>query len=1147
MNHSGAGATGRRLGRYHLAEPLGGGPTGEVFRAKVYGVAGFERQFAIKRFHSELVGEPDRAAQLAQAARLYGALEHPRIARMHEFGVAGGETFTATELVRGVDLAQLVDATFGTGRSLPAGAAVALLSAAARAVGFAHGRGLAHLGLCPTNVLCTAEGDVKVTDFGFLPLRLPARPSADPSLLARLAYLAPEQHRGESGTPATDVFQLGLLAFELLRGEPALVGGGALEIEKRALGGETPPLNVPKALGHVVRRALARSPYERFPDAGAMADALDAAVRATPLPGDRRDLAGLVRGALDQQAQMHELQMSGALRLPVPAPPRPSQQLTAETPVPSTLRAPTPPPTPPATPPATPTPKPAPAPAQSAVPIAVPVPNAPAGPPAITRRPTPLPVKRTPPSMPVARAPAPPPRKTPPPIPVAAAPAEPVPVPVNDPPSGAKTTEMGALPRPPGVKPPASVTGRIPKIPAPVLRGAGAVPRPPDSGPGRSGLGSGRSGSNTGPIAQSGPAGPPSPTAPTGATAPRRPTPLPSLPRAPQTRPRVATPPPVPPAAALDGPAHRADTTVPGTEVGTEVGSEVGTEVGTDVRTNVATEPGTAVKTVTRSAVPVKLTDTQPGTGPTTLPAQRTAAPPPAPEPDDPFSSTQHESDPDIFAGLFDESMGDELLVALPPPRDDRPSTRAPAASAPAPKPAEPAVASSAAADKDDDEGDDDGGGDELPLATQEIEADEPPLLRTLVGHVPITGATNGTRPPTSGATRSSNIIPRKREQSPAPPAGRAASETEPPDPGEVTVPRRTASVRRVLPTAPPDDAFERDTGINQQSEEVSSSILQAAARAADMGLAQPVSTGSVPKPEIGRPVPPGPESVEIEIVRPHLEPELGTIPTPLPGAATLPDMNYPQSPVPYMQGPPPGYHPPHQMQPPRSRRTALKVLLVVVLLGGMAAGGYFGYMALMVDDDDSGQSQTAAAPSKPGPAPVTPAAASADAGAAVEPTPTPTPAAGDAGAAAPPVADSVDLSINSTPPDAKVYLDGAPVGKTPLRLDATEDRHKLALILPGYKLHTAEIDGKGTVQVDLEEVTPSQGPAGIKVKCKEKNRYYVIVDGVDTGQNCPTERIGSVMGEHNVEIYDPVTDSRRAFPINIVQTRLSHRVKVDY
>lgn len=1052
VNHSGAGATGRRLGRYHLAEPLGGGPTGEVFRAKVYGVAGFERQFAIKRFHSVLVAEPDRAAMLAQAARLYGALEHPRIARMHEFGVAGGETFTATELVRGVDLAQLVDATFGAGRPLPAGAAIALLSAAARAVGFAHGRGLAHLGLCPTNVLCTAEGDVKVTDFGFLPLRLPARPAADASLSARLPYLAPEQHRGESGTPATDVFQLGLLAYELLRGEPALAGGGAADIEKRALSGDPPPLNVPKALGHVVRRALARSPYERFPDAGAMADALDAAVRATPLPGDRRDLAGLVRSALDQQALMHENQMSGALRLPVPAPPRPEP--AAEPPRPEPIAARSDP---------------------GRLPVAT------AGPAAITRRPTPIPVARTPTPPPVARTPTPPPvartptpppvarkptpppvaRKTPPPIPVEPPPA---PDPVADRPSGKVTTEMGALPRP--VMPPVSITGRIPKIGPPSVPGSAAVPPPPDSGPGRSGLGSGRAASTS------------PPTVPGPISAVRRPTPVPAQPRPPQTRPRVATPAPIEPLS------RRADTT------------------DTQVQTDVAAEPGAESKTLTRPAVPVKLTDTQPGTGPTTMPAERTEAL--ADEPDDPWSGSENESDPDIFAGLFDESSGENAMTASQLPRNDRPTVGPPAASEPL----------AAAAQADDDSAGDD---DNLVVPTQELEADEPPLLRTLVGHVPITGATNGVRPPTASPTRSSNIIPRKRDLPPA--AGTRADTVD--DDGGVTVPRRTGSVRRVIDSP---DAFERSDEPRTPIPGASSNILAAAARAADMGLARPV-TGT----------PPGPESVEMEIVRPYLDPELGVEPGPLPGAATLPDMGYaPQMPV---------YQPPPPVRSGGGMRV-LKMLLVVLLLGGMAAGGYFGYMALAGDDDQGGPQPVAQRnPRQP--------AALADAGAAKAPAardagPQPTPSAKtlDAGA---PAAAAADLSIDSTPPDAKVYIDGAPVGQTPVHIDGTGDRHKLALVLPGYKLHAAEIDGKGSVSVELEEVTPSSGPAGIKVKCKEKNRYYVIVDGVDTGQLCPTERIGTEMGPHNVEVYDPVTDARKAFPINIVQTRLSHRVKVDY
>src|SRR5262249_31912796 len=129
------------LGRYHLVEPLGGGPTGEVFRAKVYGLAGFERQFAVKRFHAALAQDPIAAEILVAAARAYGGLSHPRIATMHEFGGA----FIAVELVEGVDAARLIAATTGAGQSVPLGARLLILSAVARVVAYAHGRGVLHL------------------------------------------------------------------------------------------------------------------------------------------------------------------------------------------------------------------------------------------------------------------------------------------------------------------------------------------------------------------------------------------------------------------------------------------------------------------------------------------------------------------------------------------------------------------------------------------------------------------------------------------------------------------------------------------------------------------------------------------------------------------------------------------------------------------------------------------------------------------------------------------------------------------------------------------------------------------------------------------------------------------------------------------
>jgi hypothetical protein len=137
-------------------------------------------------------------------------------------------------------------------------------------------------------------------------------------------------------------------------------------------------------------------------------------------------------------------------------------------------------------------------------------------------------------------------------------------------------------------------------------------------------------------------------------------------------------------------------------------------------------------------------------------------------------------------------------------------------------------------------------------------------------------------------------------------------------------------------------------------------------------------------------------------------------------------------------------------------------------------------------------------------------------------------------------------LIIRSEPRRAKVYLDGSLQGKTPLTLDATADQHTVAVIQPGHRLFTAEIKGHGTVDIALEEVAPPGGEGGIKIRCRKKNRYYVFLNGNDSGQLCPTERMGADVGEHVIEIYDPETESRQEFRVNVEQTRRSTRLRVD-
>jgi eukaryotic-like serine/threonine-protein kinase len=303
-----------RVGRYQLLEPIGGGPNGLVSRAKVFGVAGFERQFAVKRFAPDLtVGAVAQA--LSAAARSYGSLEHPRIARMSEFGVAQGQTFTAVEYVAGLDAFRLLSEAKLTGVAIAAGGALALVSQAARAVGYAHGRGLSHLGLSPTNVIVTIDGDVKVTDFGILAATMPPRPVEVPRLAQRIPYLAPEQIAGEATSAATDVFVLGVIAYELVTGQRAYRGETPAQIAQAIVAGPPAEPPLPRPIVRVLQRCLARSPFERFPDARALADALDAALRVAPVPGTRKDIGAQIKATLDRYATMNEGNLSGMVAL----------------------------------------------------------------------------------------------------------------------------------------------------------------------------------------------------------------------------------------------------------------------------------------------------------------------------------------------------------------------------------------------------------------------------------------------------------------------------------------------------------------------------------------------------------------------------------------------------------------------------------------------------------------------------------------------------------------------------------------------------------------------------------------------------------------------------------------------------------------
>jgi serine/threonine-protein kinase len=379
MNDAGSS---RQLGRYHIGEPLGGGPTGEVFRAKVVGVAGYERQYALKRFHAALAADPATAEILASAARGYAGVIHPFVARMAEYGVAAGQSFVAVELINGVDAARLLSGSAAVGDPVPRGALLTLVGQVARGVAYAQARGVRHLGICPTNVLISVEGDPKVTDFGLVRARLRGPATEDSTLVARLPYLAPEQLEAHDGSTATDVFQIAALAYELLTGERAFGGRSGPEIAAAIAQTPPEPRDLPAPIWEVLARALAHDPLARHPSAVAFADAFETVVKKLALPGGRADLAAAVKRAQARTADLLADNASGALSFPLPAPPPstpgvalsslfPGGQIPRKTlatlvappPIPTAKEPPPPPPAaPPPTPISSPTPIPSPMP-----------------------------------------------------------------------------------------------------------------------------------------------------------------------------------------------------------------------------------------------------------------------------------------------------------------------------------------------------------------------------------------------------------------------------------------------------------------------------------------------------------------------------------------------------------------------------------------------------------------------------------------------------------------------------------------------------------------------------------------------------------------------------------------------------------------
>ncbi len=265
-------------GRYRLGPVIGRGGMATIYRATDVRV---ERQVAVKILRPEVATDPDLAHRFRREALAATVLRHPNIVACLDTGTDGDQAYLVMALIDGEDLA--VRLRRG-GRLAPRQAARIGLDVA-RALGVAHVRGIVHRDVKPGNILLAADGRAMVTDFGIARLAADAEAALPGTTLGSVHYFSPEQARGRTTTPASDIYGLGLVLFEALTGTRAWTGDTTDAIALARVGAPAPSAKalraeIPAELEAIVRRALAPEPGDRYPNGTAMAAALEPIVNA---------------------------------------------------------------------------------------------------------------------------------------------------------------------------------------------------------------------------------------------------------------------------------------------------------------------------------------------------------------------------------------------------------------------------------------------------------------------------------------------------------------------------------------------------------------------------------------------------------------------------------------------------------------------------------------------------------------------------------------------------------------------------------------------------------------------------------------------------------------------------------------------------
>lgn len=305
-----------QIGRYTIHGTLASGGMASVHLGKLTGPGGFARVVAVKRMHPHLAKDSEFVAMFVDEARLAARIRHPNVVATLDVLAASDELLIVMEYVHGESLAELVRLAAARKARMPAPVACAVIADVLAGLHAAHeatdeqGRslGVVHRDVSPTNVLVGADGIARLADFGVARAAGRLQVTREGQVKGKIAYMAPEQVRGDPLGPAADIYGASVVLWEILTGRRLFVGQRDAQVVEGILYGaiEAPSAvasSVPEALNAVVLRGLARDPTVRFGTAHEMMQEITAAVRPAS-PSEVSDWVELL--AADKLAERAE-------------------------------------------------------------------------------------------------------------------------------------------------------------------------------------------------------------------------------------------------------------------------------------------------------------------------------------------------------------------------------------------------------------------------------------------------------------------------------------------------------------------------------------------------------------------------------------------------------------------------------------------------------------------------------------------------------------------------------------------------------------------------------------------------------------------------------------------------------------------------